>query len=54
MSTEEKRLTLANPGGGSLTGKTYRLRASNTSFRMECQQGDIWFFGDQAYGEVAS
>lgn len=46
MSMEGKRLTLPNPGGSSLAGKTYRLRASNTSFRMECQQGDIWFFGD--------
>lgn len=46
MSEEKrKRLTTKNPGG-SISGPTYRMRATGISFRMENQNGEIWFFGD--------
>ena len=45
MQEERKRITLVNPGG-SFSGNTYRAKALETSFRLECQQGEIWIFGD--------
>lgn len=46
MEKERKRMTLKNPGKSSFSEATYRARALDVSFRLECQQGEIWIFGD--------
>lgn len=40
------RLTLHNPISAYSNKKTYRVNIGLTSFRLECQGGEIWIFGE--------